>query len=76
MFSSFVSLSSKSIKLRKGKKKILKVKNTALPAVFRSSDEAVAIVDETGKITAVGKGSAVITATVDEVDYTCTVTVR
>lgn len=69
-------LSSKSIKLRKGKKKILKVKNTALPAVFRSSDEAVAIVDENGKITAVGKGSAVITATVDEVDYTCTVTVR
>ncbi len=45
---------------------------------FTSSDEAVAVVDETGKVTALSKGKAVITATAVNggVTATCTVTVR
>ena len=42
---------------------------------WASSDTAVATVDNTGKVTGVGAGSAIITATSGEYDAACTVTV-
>ena len=46
--------------------------------IWKSSNEKVAIVDENGKVTATGRGTATITATVEdsEVSDTCTVTVK
>ncbi len=50
--------------------------NATYPTVtWKSSDEAIATVDETGKVTAVAEGTATITATADEKEATCTVTV-
>jgi len=50
--------------------------NATYPTVtWKSSDEAIATVDETGKVTAVAEGTAIITATADEKEATCTVTV-
>ena len=45
--------------------------------VYTSSDTSVAVVDETGEITAVGRGTAVITATIENYDVSasCEVTV-
>lgn len=49
--------------------------NTTDELVYSSSDEAVAIVNEQGKVTAVGEGSAVITITCGEQELKCSVTV-
>ena len=43
---------------------------------WKSDDTAVATVDQNGKITAVGKGSATITATTEDGKYTATCTVK
>ena len=43
---------------------------------FESSDETVATVDASGKITAVGSGTAIITAKIGSKQATCTVTVK
>ena len=43
--------------------------------VWTSSDEKVAIVDQTGKVTYTGAGEAVITAALDNLTQTCAVTV-
>ena len=43
--------------------------------VWSSDNEAVATVDEQGKVTAISLGVAIITATVDNMTATCTVTV-
>lgn len=45
------------------------------PVTWESSDEAVATVDNTGKVTAVAKGTATITAKAGTKSATCTVTV-
>ena len=51
--------------------------NATYPAVtWESSKPSVATVDRNGKVTAVGVGSAIITATVDEVSDTCEVIVE
>lgn len=49
--------------------------NTTDVIVYSSSDEAVATVNEQGKVTAVGEGTAVITITCGEQELKCTVTV-
>ena len=49
--------------------------NTTDTLVYTSSDESVATVNEQGKITAVGEGTAVITITCGEQELKCTVTV-
>lgn len=50
--------------------------NATYPTVtWKSSDEAIATVDESGKVVAVAEGTATITATADEKEATCTVTV-
>ena len=43
---------------------------------WKSDDTAVATVDQNGKVTAVGKGSATITATTEDGKYTATCTVK
>ena len=43
---------------------------------WTSSDESVAVVDENGNVTAIGSGTAVITASAGDVSASCTVTVR
>lgn len=48
--------------------------NTTDALIFTSSDETVAIVNEEGKVTAVGEGTAVITITCGQQQMTCTVT--
>lgn len=48
--------------------------NTTDKIVYASSDENVAIVNEQGKVTAVGEGTAVITITCGQQQLTCTVT--
>ena len=50
--------------------------NTTDTLVYTSSDESVATVNEQGKITAVGEGTAVITITCGEQELKCTVTVN
>ena len=49
--------------------------NTTDKLVYTSSDESVAIVNEQGKVTAIGEGTAVITITCGTQSLTCTVTV-
>ena len=78
-----ISLSEQSLTLATGKRGRLKVsylpQNAAnKKAVWTSSDETVAKVDKNGNITAVSKGSAVITCTVADdssVSAACTVNV-
>lgn len=53
----------------------LTLKRTKLTPEWRSSDSKVCTVSD-GKMTAVSSGSAVITATLDGVDYSCSVTVK
>ena len=48
--------------------------NTTDKLVYASSDESVVIVNEQGKLTAVGEGTAVITITCGEQEMKCTVT--
>ena len=48
--------------------------NTTDTLVYASSDESVVIVNEQGKLTAVGEGTAVITITCGEQEMKCTVT--
>ncbi len=45
------------------------------PMVFSSSDESVCVVDETGHVTAVAKGQAVVTVSIGDVSAECNVTV-
>ena len=77
-----ISLNETSTAMHVGENKNLSVATVVPSSAYTninwsSSDEAVAVVDNTGKITANGEGNATITAT-DEVSgctATCTVTV-
>lgn len=67
-------ISKKTVSMQTGANLTLKLKNTKLPVSWSSSDETVATV-ENGKVTALTAGTAVITATADNVDYSCELTV-
>ena len=54
----------------------LKIKNSKLDFIWTSSNEKVAKVAENGTVTAVKKGSAIITATNGKKTFTCTVTIK
>lgn len=71
-----ITLSEKKCSLKAGKSKKITAKvSSGLPPKWSSSKSSVAKVDQNGKITAVKKGSATITAKVDGVTATCHVTV-
>ena len=67
-----------SVTIDKGKTYTIKktVTDTSKTIVWSTSDAKVATVDSNGKVTAVGKGSAIISAEVDGVKATCKVTVK
>lgn len=72
-----LTLSASSLRLYRCRTKRVTVKTSSgLPVKWKSSKPSVATVDEYGNVTAVKHGSAVISATLDGVTKTCTVTVE
>ena len=72
-----VRLMPSKISLYRREKYKLKVSSTSkITPVWKTNKKSVATVDETGKVTAVKHGTAVITVTVDGVSKNCEVTVR
>lgn len=67
----------KNVRIRNGRHKQLKPLGTRLiPSDWSSDDEEVVTVDESGRLTAVSPGKAVITAVIDGAEYCCNVTVK
>ena len=71
-----ISLNRTVLVLNVGDKDDLKVNGTEDTAAWSSSAPTVASVTASGEVTAVAKGNAVITATVNGESVTCTVTVK
>lgn len=72
-----VSLSKSRITLYRGQKFNLTAKvSSGIKPVYSSNRKSVAVADSSGTITAVRNGTAVVTAKVDGVSKTCTVTVK
>ncbi len=71
-----IKLNCSSLTLLKGKGKTLKLSGTSADITWSSSDETVATVSKNGKVTAVGKGSATITAQTSAGEKTCKVKVE
>lgn len=69
-------LSSKTLTLIKGQKKVLKLSGATQKVKWKSSKKAVATVSSRGKITAKKAGTAKITAQAGTKKYTCTVRVE
>lgn len=61
---------------RQEKKQLSAVSSTGHPVVWKSNKSSVATVDENGLVTAVKHGTAKITAAVDGVTASCTITVK
>lgn len=70
-----VSISAKELSLTKGQSAALSVKNNRKKVKWASSDKKVASVNGKGKIKALKKGMAVVTAAVGKKKYKCSVTV-
>lgn len=75
-----ISLNKQILTLGKGAEEILQAVLTPADSeetvAWSSSDTSVATVDQTGKVTAVGKGTAIITAKAGSFSATCKVTVN
>lgn len=71
-----IQLNKTSVKLYRGQTAKLSANvSSKIAPVWKTNKKSVAVVDETGTITAVKNGIATITATVDGVSKTCEVTV-
>ncbi|WFR56643.1 Ig-like domain-containing protein [Anaerocolumna sp. AGMB13025] len=70
-----INLSKKEITLEVGKSQTLKITGTKQKVTWSSGKKTVATVSSTGKVTAKGVGTTVITAAVNKKKYTCKVTV-
>ena len=70
-----VSISAKELSLTKGQSAALSVKNNRKKVKWASSDKKVASVNGKGKIKALKRGTAVVTAAVGKKKYKCSVTV-
>lgn len=71
-----VKLNAKKITLKKGKTKTLKLFGTKKKVTWSSSNRKIASVSAKGKVKALKKGTAKITAKTGGKKYTCTVTVK
>lgn len=70
------SISNKYVSLKKGKTATLSVSGTKQTVKWSSSDKSIAKVNKNGKVTAVAKGKATITAKVDGKKLKCTIYVE
>ena len=70
-----VKMKTTSVTLSVGQSKTLKLSGTSKNPKWSSNKKAVATVDRKGKVTAVGKGTATITAKLGSKKYTCKVLV-
>lgn len=70
-----ISISKKKAILMVGKTVKPVINGTTSEAIWKSADEKIATVDETGKIKGKKKGKTVITASVDGISLTCSVTI-
>ncbi len=71
-----LKLSQTSLTLLKGKSKTLKVSGTSDKVKWSTSDKKIATVSQSGKVTAVAKGSVTITAKAGSLKKTCKVKVE
>lgn len=72
-----ISLNHTSISLYRGQTFQLAAKvSSGLPPAWKTNKKSVAVVDESGNITAIKHGTAIISATVSGVAKTCTITVK
>lgn len=70
-----IKLSTNTVTLNVGQSKTIKVKGTSKKTKWSSNKKSVAKVSSAGKITAVGRGTATITAKVGKKSYKCKVLV-
>ena len=72
-----VALSQSKVSLYKGQEiQLTATVSSGIEPVWKSNRSSVAMVDETGKVTALKNGTAIITAKVDGIVRTCEVTVK
>lgn len=71
-----VKINQSNITILYGNTTQLKLLNNTQTATWKTSNSKVATVSSTGKVSAVGKGSTTITATIGSKKYTCKVTVE
>lgn len=69
-------LSASTLTLNKNETKQVTLIGTTMPVTYESNNTAIARVDQYGYVTGVAKGTASITATVNQKKYTCTVVVE
>ena len=69
------SISKTSISVKKGASYKLKVNGTSRKVSWSTNNKSVAVVDKNGKVTAKGKGQAIITAKLKDASYRCKVVV-
>lgn len=70
-----VKLSASTVTLNVGQSKTIKVKGTSKKVKWSSNKKSVATVSSKGKITAVGQGTATVTAKIGKKSYKCKVLV-
>ena len=70
-----IAISKKTAIIMAGKTVKPVITGTDSPVTWKSADEMIATVDDTGKITGKKKGKTVITASMDGISLTCSVTV-
>lgn len=71
-----VKLNKTKLSLKVGETAKLTLSGTDSKVTWSSNKKKIATVSKTGTVTAVGKGTAIITATVNKKKYTCKVTVK
>ena len=71
-----VTISKSSITINKGKTYRLKISGTNSKVTWKSGNRKVAKVNAYGKVTGKGRGTTIVTATVDGKTYLCSVKVR
>lgn len=71
-----VKINKTKVTLIKGQTVRLKITGTEGKVVWSSSDKKIAVVNSNGKVTAKAKGTATITAKIQNKKYTCKVTVK